>query len=383
MSNKTDHPGVVVLGGHVQALGIIRIFGRMGIRSAVIDATKFNIARKSKYCDHFYLIPDCELLSFLMRTEIINKFLGWIIFPTNDSHVKILSENKKLLEENYIVSTDSWDYVMKFFNKKATYQLAEKIGIPIPKTYFPSTEKDIEQLNIEYPCIVKPAIMYTFYSKVKKKVFLCNTKAELYENYRRALKIIPPDEIIIQEVVKGLSKNQYSACFLFIDGISYVHLTACRMRQHPIDFGNATTYAETVNIPLLKEYGEKILRHSGYSGICEVEFKRDEKDGAFKFLEVNPRTWKWHSISNKAGTPFLPLFYQYLTGSLIQPIDHYEKASFRHALTDFPIQIQLLAKGLKYALYRSRPVEKAVWARDDIKPWFFEKIYLPLLMYKR
>lgn len=94
-----------------------------------------------------------------------------------------------------------------------------------------------------------------------------------------------------------------------IDGRSYVKLTACRMRQHPIDFGNATTYAEVSDSPEPVVYAEKLLAAAGYSGLCEVEFKRDARDGTFKLLEVNPRTWKWHAIADKAGTPFIPLWF--------------------------------------------------------------------------
>ena len=148
------------------------------------------------------------------------------------------------------------------------------------------------------------------------------------------------------------------------------------MRQHPIDFGNATTYAETIDEPVLKKYSEKLLSASGYNGLCEVEFKKDEADGQYKFLEVNTRTWKWHAIAEKAGTPFLENYYKYLNGAALKPMSSQNRASFRHALTDFPIQIKLFLLGHKYAFRRVRPLVKAVWARDDFNPWFFEKFYL-------
>ncbi len=46
--------GVIVLGGHVQGLGIIRIFGKNNISCILLDNTKINIARHSKYCNAFY-----------------------------------------------------------------------------------------------------------------------------------------------------------------------------------------------------------------------------------------------------------------------------------------------------------------------------------------
>jgi hypothetical protein len=126
----------------------------------------------------------------------------------------------------------------------------------------------------------------------------------------------------------------------------------------------------------LKEYGERLLKEANYNGICEVEFKLDDRDNQYKLLEVNARTWKWHTIANKADTPFVKTYFDYLSGLNIQPIKGFKKASFYHMLTDFPVQLQLLVKGLSYWRRKIKPVENAVWACDDLKPWFFEKLYL-------
>jgi hypothetical protein len=155
------------------------------------------------------------------------------------------------------------------------------------------------------------------------------------------------------------------------------------MRQHPLDFGNATTYAETVDIPQLREYGERILKAANYNGICEVEFKLDDRDFQYKFLEVNARTWKWHTIANKADTPFIKNYFDYLTGNDIQPIEGFSRCSFFHFLTDFPIQLLLFFKGNRYWNRLIKPVERAVWAIDDIMPWFYEKFYLFYFLLKR
>jgi predicted ATP-grasp superfamily ATP-dependent carboligase len=155
------------------------------------------------------------------------------------------------------------------------------------------------------------------------------------------------------------------------------------MRQHPLDFGNATTYAETIDLPIIKNYAEKILRAAEFNGICEVEFKRDERDGYYKFLEVNPRTWKWHAISNEANTPFLILFYNWLRGKEIIPEDGFKEASFVHLLTDIPTRAKLLLRGEKYWCRVRRPVENAVWSASDPKPWLFEKIYLIYFIFYR
>jgi D-aspartate ligase len=375
--------GVIILGGHIQSLGIVRIFGRIGIPAVVIDNTSVNLSGHSKYCIALYKVPDEELLGFLMDLGSRNIYSGWIVFPTNDFHVSLLSFNKQDIEAYFQVSTDNWEVINIFYNKIETYKLASALNIPIADTYFPKNEESLNDIYVGFPCIIKPAIMHEFYKKTKKKVIVCQSREELMANYRKALAFIPAQEIIIQNVINGPSKNQFSACFLFLQGQPVVYLTACRMRQHPIDFGNATTYAETVDLQIIKSYAERILKAANYNGLCEVEFKLDDQDNQYKLLEINPRTWKWHSIANKAGTPFLKTYYEYLTGEKISPITTFKKASFYHFLTDFPVRLQLLFKGYSYWKRKERPVENAVWASDDPIPWFFEKLYLFYYILKR
>jgi len=375
--------GIIVLGGHIQSLGIIRIFGRLDIPGIIIDNTSRNLARHSIYCKKFYKIKDENLLDFLIELDRNNRYKSWVVFPTNDFHVKLLSLNKDRLQQNLIISTDSWEVIQKFYNKRHTYQLAARLGIPIPGTFFPPSAKDLEAIDINYPCIVKPAVMVDFYKKVKKKVFICKNKDELKSFYNKALTIIPAEEIIIQEIIPGSSENQYSACFLYLKKHAYIYLSACRMRQHPIDFGNATTYAELMEVPDIRNYAETLLYETNYNGLCEVEFKKDERDGVFKFLEVNPRTWKWHSIANKSGTPFLKTYFDFLNGHEINATEGYKKASFVHWLTDFPVRLKLLLKGYKFWNRLITPCENAVWAKDDLKPWVFEKLYVPYFILSR
>lgn len=379
---KTNQ-GAIILGGHVQGLGIIRALGRKGITCVLVDNTKHNLAKHSRYSNGFFLKKDGELLSFLKELISTGKYLNWTVFPTNDLHVKILSKNKPHLEPHFKIAADNWEVVEQFYNKTKSYKLADSIKIPIPKTFYPVNIQSLDNIEIKYPCIIKPAVMHDFYRKVKKKVFICKNPDELKSNYSKALEIIPPEEIIVQEIIPGSSKNQYSACFLFINGQSKMHITACRMRQHPLDFGNATTYAETIDLPVLKEHSEKILNAANYNGLCEVEFKLDERDNEYKFLEVNTRTWKWHSIANKTATPFVVSYFDYLNGQEITPLKEFKQASFFHFITDLPVRFLLFFKGQKHWKRFKRPVEHAVWAWDDLKPWFFEKLYLPILIIKR
>jgi predicted ATP-grasp superfamily ATP-dependent carboligase len=373
--------GVIVLGGHIQGLNIVRIYGKIQIDVVLIDKDRLNLAKHSKYCKKFYHTEN--FLELLLEFKQKEKYKNWLIVPTNDFQVKILSQNRDILDEHFLVTTDRWEIISNFYNKINTYKLAKELNIPIPWTLFPKSIEDLKEDNIKYPCIIKPAIMHTFYSQFKKKVFVCKDREELIQNYKKAISVIPKSEIIIQEIIEGDSTNQYSACFYYNKNKSHISLVARRTRQHPPDFGNATTFAETVNIPILKDMAEKILKRVKYHGLCEVEFKYDKKTKEYKLLEINPRTWKWHSIANRANTPFLISIYKKMVYGEDLIIDGFKEAYFKHILLD---TIMLIINKNYRKNYKKPPKDKiqyAVFDINDILPFFFELIYFPYNLIKR
>ncbi len=311
-----------------------------------------------------------------------NLYNGWLILPTKDEHVKALSKNKTKLSKFYKVGADNWETVIKCYNKKLTYNIAEKLSIPIPQTFFPENLSSIKELNLQYPCIIKPAVMHSFYSKFKKKVFVCNDEKELIKDYSLAIKVIPNEEIIIQEIIEGTSDNQYSVGILFYNGIDISSIVVKRARQHPHDFGKATTFAVSVENTEIYNLAIKILKEINYNGLCEVEFKYDKKSNSFKLLEINPRTWKWHIISLKANVNLLLNYYNILYNRPIIQDKKEINVSFRHIVTDIPSIITYFLKGI-FKKYNSKKTIHAVWDKSDIKPAIFELLYLPIFILKR
>jgi len=383
MFRHSNLPGVIIMGGHVQALGIARILGVSNIPILIMDDTPLNITRFSRYCKVFTY---CEKENWATQFESWvkqNKFSEWVVFPTHDSHVEFLSQNKSWLKEHFTISTEDWDKVRVFYDKTKSYAMCKLLNIPIATTYYNLTSDVIDDLDITFPCIIKPSVMHHFYSKLRKKVLVCENRKDLKAHFKLACSIIPEEEIIVQSIIPGDSTSQYSVGVFSVNGEIMAQLSACRMRQHPIDFGNATTYAETMVVPQIIEYAKKIMTHTSFTGMCEIEFKKDELDGEFKFLEVNPRTWKWHSIAVKAEVPFLEMFYDYLIGKKITPRLGFKKASFFHSLTDWPIRVKLWRMGKRHAFRKIQPCQDAVWSMHDPMPWIAEKFLLPYLWLKR
>ena len=376
---------VIVLGGHVQGLGIVRSLAKKGLTVVVIDDTGFNLAKYSNYCSGFINCQGSELNELLFKLKTNSDYNQCVIFPTNDFYVKLLSRLKVELEPQLICAVDYWDKIEVFFSKDQSYKLAQSLSIDIAKTFQITSIDELPQIEIDFPCIIKPTVMHTFYKRFKKKVILCNDFKELSNSLQMASSFFSLNELLIQEVIKGDNSCQFSVGVFAIEGKIIHSISANRTRQHPIDFGNATTMAITCEVPELLDFSRKIMAQTKYTGVCEIEFKRDVVSGKFIFLEVNSRTWKWHSICQASNVDLLGSYYDYLSKAKrdFEP-QKQTNAFFIHQLTDFPTRWRMRLKKMNITNPPKGYIKQnAVWDRKDQLPWVMEKIFLPYFLLKR
>jgi len=302
-----------------------------------------------------------------------------IIFPTNDMMVGFLADNFDLLSGKYVLSISEKKITDLAFNKRNTYESAREANIPIPESYYPNTFEELQILekNLTYPVILKPAIMYNFYKKAGKKVFLCKSKDELFQNYTKALELIPANEVIIQEMLSGGAVNLFSFASYASKGDVKGCFLANRIRQKPMDFGVDTTFAKKIVSERIDTLARKFLKSINYTGLSEVEFMYDEKIKDYKLIEINPRTWKWHTMSNKVGINLIKMLIDDFDGKEIKEFENtVENIGWIEQLTDTFIMISEVLKGrMKFKDYRKTlrmDKEYATWDKKD--PW-------PAIMY--
>lgn len=386
---KMNKTGAIVIGGDYQGLGIARGLCREYIPVCITDYD-FSISRFSKCPKYYFTCPPIReeesFIKFLLNISH-NGFKDWVVFPTTDLGVRLLSQYKSQLENFYKIPTPSWEVTKWFYDKRFTYELAKKIGIDFPKTWLVSNAEEIKILDLPYPVIIKPAIQDRFYPYTKTKVFLAANRDELLKAYDKAVRIIDPSEILIQEVIPGPPEFLFSLGAFFKNGRLKARLVAKRSRQHPMDFGHASTFVETVDIPDLERIGEKLLAAAGYYGLAEVEFKFDTRDKKYKLLEVNPRTWGWHSIGPRAGVNFPHILFKDILGEEVKINNFRKGVKWIRIATDLPTVAQELLKGnlklKKFLNSLQGEKELSVFSWNDPLPFIAEFFLLPYLWRKR
>jgi predicted ATP-grasp superfamily ATP-dependent carboligase len=395
---KKVKSGAIIVGGHTQGLGIARMLGRYGIPIVLIDRRTFNLTRYSKFCSRFLKAPNSLYKNntifsrFMISICIKYKLHDYVIFPTDDITVAFLSKNRKILSKYYKIWTQKWDIIKYCYDKKLTYRKAMEIGLPIPKSYFPIDESDLNNATdiINFPLILKPAVMHEFYQKTKRKLLLARNEQELVKNYQNMIKIVEPSKIIIQEIIPGSPKNLYSLGSFFDQKSLKSSFVGRRSRQLPMDFGIVSTYVEITKQPKVLERGTKILRSLNYYGLSEVEFKYDQRDGEYKLLEINPRTWKWHSIGLLKGINLPLLLYCDLTKQNIREKPRNQKKcklKWIDISSDLYVSIKGILKGnVSMGEYMKSLKGKKVsgtLVRDDPLPFLIETIIFPYLLWSR
>jgi D-aspartate ligase len=389
-TRRADRIGGVILGGDSQGLGIARSLGRHGVPVCVID-DETSISRVSRFVQHAVRVRDLRSESSLLDALALahGRFglSGWVLYPTRDENVAALAANRDMLARDFRVPTPGLASVRPVWDKRETYRLAEKLSIPIPRTWFPRTEADLAAIDTSAPLVVKPAIKEHFFYQTHVKAWRADNRAELVAAFRRAAEIVDDGEVIVQELIPGGGAEQYAYCTLFRAGQPLASMTVRRCRQHPSDFGRASTYVETISLPGLGELSMRFLQEIGYYGLVELEFKHDARDDTYKLLDVNARTWGYHSLGRSAGVDFPYLLFQDQLGEPVDEAHARPGVRWIRLTTDVPNAVRdISAKRLRASDYVRTLFSvntEAVFSLRDPLPGLYEVALLPYLAVKR
>lgn len=382
--------GAVVIGGGCQGLGIARSLGKRGIPVCLVD-DELSIARASRFIQDAVRVRDLRTEQALLDALALARgrlgLSGWVLYPTREENVATIAANRDLLRRDFRVPTPELASIRHAWDKREVYGLAERLSIPVPRTWFPRSEEELAGIEVDGPVVVKPAIKEHFFYATRAKAWRADTAAELLAAFRRAVTIMPASEIIVQEMIPGGGEQQYAYCAFFREGHPVASMTVRRRRQHPSDFGVASTYVETISMPELADPSCRFLAAIDYYGLVELEYKRDPRDGVCKLLDVNARTWGYHSVGGPAGVDFPYLLFRDQIGAPVKEAHARPGVRWIRLSTDVPNAVRDLWRGSlrpgEYVRSLRGVRTEAVFSIRDPLPGLFEIALLPYLAIKR
>ncbi|ANG62528.1 hypothetical protein A8C75_08515 [Marinobacterium aestuarii] len=307
-------PCALVVGLCSHGLAIARSLQRLGIEVHAFEANSSipGALTNSAHIHYVESIKDNSLVddlrAFRQRIPLSRDI---VLFPSNDSNVRVIASNIERLRGAYILSWEGCvDQVQKLLLKSNIEGRCKAVGLNYPASVVLESRGDLKYQvsSLKQPFIIKPANPQSGFKAIK-----CTSVAEL-----EAVVDHYPDDypFLVQEWVSGTDKDLYF-CALYLDnGLPLVNFEGNKLASFPPALGQ-TTVAVSVDMPELRDLTKIFFNGLGLCGPVSLEFKRD---AAGRYWVIEPtvgRTDFWVGLCIRAGCDLPAIEYLRSTGQAV------------------------------------------------------------------
>jgi len=252
------------------------------------------ISKYLKSYSNYYIVGAVEIEQRFSRKSynkiIIQSFLDinineydYILPMGAGSSFEILSKYKSL---NYCNSISFTKNSLIVFDKPKMLGIANKITVPIPKTYY--RKEEIEAFPIFY-----------------KEDFENGGGVRGVAN--DLIEIPNYDNLIYQEFIS--TPSTYGVGFVAKNGKILTYTLHKEVISLPLE-GGSSVVIESFDDERILAYTQKLLEKTNYNGWGLAEYKYCDKRDDFVFMEINGKFWASIEFMLKGN----PLFLKYLLG---------------------------------------------------------------------
>jgi predicted ATP-grasp superfamily ATP-dependent carboligase len=357
---------------HHGAVGIARSLGRLGVPVyAMVE-------------DRYTPLAMCRHLTgaFVNRTEDTNGLLNYlgaigehinrrtILLPTDDNGAVFIAEHAKELSHWFLFPHLPAEVPRQLVDKMSLYSLCRGVGIPCPEHALPTSIDQVHEFigRATFPVVVKAA-EHSRRLNNGSSSFIVQSPEELLALCGPAELFRRPN-MIFQEYIPGEDwifhgyRNAETDCF--------VGFTGKKLRSYP-PFAGPTTLGVSILSEPLSRQTEAMLRVIGYSGVMDIDYRRDQRDGRYKLLDFNPRVGaNFRMFENREGIDVVRALHLDLTGRAVHRSPMIEGRTFIVELHDLFASLTYLRRGgLTIQNWRKSLTGKrelAWWSWDDPLP---------------
>ena len=300
MNEKNKVPFLpIILGGDITTYSLARSFHEeYGIKSVAVSMLKSVMCSRSSIIENI-VVPDMDAEEHFVRRliEIAKRFPDkkLLLIACGDWYVRMIVENRAALEPYYVIPYIKEDLLNRLVLKDSFYAICDEVGVPYPKTFvFDCKDPQSLDLPFDYPVIAKPASSAAYhYARFegKKKVFRMKTQEELQAMLEKLIASGYDYKFLIQDTIPGLDYNmRILTCYCDRHGkVRFMSSGHVLLEDNAaMGVGNPVAIINDVNREIM-EHAKRLLEHVGYTGFANFDIKYDERDGSFRFFEINTR----------------------------------------------------------------------------------------------
>lgn len=356
---------VIVISSHLMGYGVIRSLGMHGVPVDVLYYNEKDFGYVSKYVNRVKrtVFPEADEIRFI--EDLINFIKDYdkcLVIPADDDSVNVLSKHIDKIPKQVILSCQSSAITDQFIQKYNTYQLAEALNIPYPKTKaIPVGEFiDIKKTDLQCPCLLKPNESHLFFEYYKKKMYF----TESHEKANYMLKTFKDQgfSMLLQEFIPGPQSAGVNHNIYAVDGNILVDFTAEKVRTAPTEF-SIPRVVVSKDLSEIREYSQKLIKAINFSGYACIEYKKDDRDNQYKFMEINGRFNRSSLLSVKCGINFPMIMYRHMVYGIQPKQEDFKKDVYWIDLT------QDIFKTIKFKS------EEGFKIKELIRPYLKPKVF--------
>jgi D-aspartate ligase len=357
------------------AVGIARTLGRLGVPVYAVVEDCCTPLASSRYITKSFVskswLTDRE--TFLNKLSTIAEIIGrpTILIPLDDLSAIFIAENATALSQWFLFPRLPGGLPRQLANNESLYSLCARIGVPCARSVVPRSIDDVREFGNEttFPIVLKAAQQWRLLDdRLYNPVLIWDREAllEAYELTKHEVE----SNFILQEYIAGENWIYHGYCNS--DTQLFVGFTGKKLLDYPADAGSTAIGLSVRNDELCSQT-EAFLRTVRYSGICDVDWRKDKRDGQYKILDCNPRIGMNFRMFENSGTiDVVRAQHLDLTGRTLECAPMIEGRLFTSESLYF---LSYLQGGHRNRLTTDAHIypetrELAWWSRDDPIPFF-------------
>ena len=322
---------------HSGGLGVLRSLGRCGVPVYAITEPGLPPAAVSRYASGRFVSratgrerPD-SLIPGLMKA---GRHIGTrsVIVSIDDEAAVLVAEHREELSEHFLLPDVAVGLPGRLASKTGLFELCREHGIPAPASVTPGSVDEVAEFaaTARFPVVVKNADPWLRRRHpIVPNTTVLDSPGELLALTGRGSGDSSGDGsgpggggapqrapgIILQEYLPGEHAEDWiSHLYANADSDCLVLLTGRKVRSWPPGTGLTASAYAAFN-PELAALTERFCKEIGYSGVGDLDWRLDLRDGQYKLVDFNPRPGnQFRLFETEAGVDVVRAMHLDLTG---------------------------------------------------------------------
>ena len=361
-------PLALVFNAHINGLGVARSLHRRGVPVA-LPAPARDLA--TQRCGRWLRSPPFdsdEFMEFLHEVGGALPLRG-VLFPLTDALVVRCIAARDSLSRYWELPLPSPAALEAAGDKRALLATARRAGVATP----PSWTGGALPAGFTFPALLKPTAREPdFKARFGHGRLRLDDRATLERRSAELARYAP----LAQSLVPGPEAELWTFGAACREGVVLAGFTGRKLLQFPPGVGTgAVAQAQPAND--VAAAGRKLLRAVRYTGVAQVEFKRDPH-GELRLLEINPRPWAWNELAADCGVNLPLALYCAALGKRLRTRQALPGRKWRHGRLWLLATLRTLLRGGDWrAALRAGLGAHGVCAHGDFGPL---RTYLPMAL---